>query len=212
MKNLIKAIQKEQKQRLVDFTNEINKVKKHEDLNKWVYNDLLPKGKKLTGTLQENKNYLIERKTKQINKRIKEELTRIKTVFNAPELVNAKISITWNKNRTWGMCPTGEAWIDGQYFIAGGVTGCGYDKLSKILAKLLNQCNNALKPLYVKKDKNVTKTNRELIAYGSGYGILPSFEGGVGIGCYTQIFGKVGYKFETVASGKTFDVFTITKK
>lgn len=212
MKNLIKAIQKEESKRLNDFIIEINKIKKHEDLNKWIYNDLLPKGKKLAGTLAENKTYLIERKTKQIDERIKEELTKIETVFDALELGEVKIQIQWNKNRTWGFCPTGEMWTNGKYFTAGGVTGCGYDKLSTIVAKLLNQLNSALKILYIVKDKNADKPNRDVIAYGAGYGILPSFEGGVGISCYPQIFEKCGYKFETTASGKMFDCFKITKK
>ena len=61
------------------------------------------------------------------------------------------------------------------------------------------------------KTKNAKLKNHEVFGYGSGYGILPSFEGGVGVSCYDRIFNKIGYKFETIASGKNFDVFKITK-
>ena len=61
------------------------------------------------------------------------------------------------------------------------------------------------------KSKNVNLKNHDVFGYGSGYGVLPSFEDGVGVSCYDRIFNKIGYKFETLSSGKTFDVFRIIK-
>jgi hypothetical protein len=67
--------------------------------------------------------------------------------------------------------------------------------------------------MYLLKDVASTGvSNHNLFGYGSGYGLTPSIEGGVGVSCYPGIFDKLGYKFETIASGKTFDVFAITKK
>jgi len=96
--------------------------------------------------------------------------------------------------------------------VSGSIGGCGYDKLSTAVAECLNQVNAVLRPLYLMKDKHTGKKNHEYLGYGSGYGILPNFEGGVGVSCYPRIFENVGYEFKTIASGKTFDVFTITKK
>jgi len=223
MKTLITAITAQQNQRLAEFIKDLNKVKLITDLDKWQYNDLLPKGRKILAftKIKEAKAYLITRKEKQLAKRLQEDVNEIKTVFGAGKLISVKIQIEWVKSKMWGHNPVGEAWVvledkdgnrDSKYFTCSGISGCGYDKASTALAKLLNQSNEALKPLYVKKNKNIDKDNRELLGYGSGYGILPSFEGGVGVSCYPTIFDKIGYKFETVASGKTFDAYTITKK
>jgi hypothetical protein len=80
------------------------------------------------------------------------------------------------------------------------------------VANCLNQIDEILKLLYTIKNDNLDKDNRDIFGYGSGYGITPSIEGGVGVSCYPRIFEKLGYEFKTITSGKTFDVYTITKK
>lgn len=221
MKNLINAITAEQKTRLNDFITTINKVKSASELNTWQYNDLMPKGKKLDKlTIKEAKAYLITRKEKTIYKTIEKEVSRINAIAQSGKLVSVKISVEWKKSRMWGMNPSAECWAtfinkegntDSVYVQSGSIGGCGYDKLSTAVAQCLNQINPLLKALYLFKNKNIAADNRELLGYGSGYGILPSFEGGVGVSCYPKIFDKIGFKFERTASGKTFDVFTITK-
>lgn len=229
MKNLIKAIETEQKKRLEDFIFEINQLTELKQLNTWHYNDLLPKGKDVSNfSFNALKGYLIMRKEKAIYKAIEREANKIKTVFAAGMLIDVKISMEWKRSRMWGNNPSAECWYtckdaDGQfkhgYVVSGSIGGCGYDKGSTAVAKCLNQINEVLKLLYVKKDKshksavtNENDLNRTLFGYGSGYGILPSIEGGVGVSCYPRIFESLGYKFTTQASGKTFDVYTITKK
>lgn len=135
----------------------------------------------------------------------------------------------WKRSRMWGSNPSAECWYSfkdaaGQYnsgyCVSGSIGGGGYDKGSTAVANVLNQINEVLKPLYAKKDKHIkgiapnrqNEAHRDLFGYGSGYGILPSIEGGVGVSCYPKIFESIGYKFSTQASGKTFDVYTITKK
>jgi hypothetical protein len=221
MKKLIKAIETEQKKRLEDFIFEINKVQDLAGLKTWHYNDLLPKGKNVSAlSFDTLKAYLIDRKQKAIYKAIEREVSKIKTVFNAGTLIEAKISMEWKRSQMWGNNPNAECWysykdVNGQrnsgYVVSGSIGGCGYDKGSTAVAQCLNQINEVLKPLYLKKDKAITKDNRELLGYGAGYGILPSIEGGVGVSCYPAIFKAIGYKFVTQASGKTFDVYTITK-
>lgn len=221
MKNLIKAITTENRNRLEQFILDINVINDLKGLNTWQYNDLLPKGKDISQfSLDGLRAYLIGRKEKHVNKAIEREVSRIKSVFEAGELLSVKISIEWKRSRMWGSNPSAECWYtykkDGNnqsnYVTSGSIGGCGYDKQSTAVAYCLNQINEVLKPLYIKKDKNIDKVNRDLLGYGSGYGILPSIEGGVGVSCYPRIFETVGLKFETVASGKTYDVYTITKK
>lgn len=222
MKNMIKAISNEQKQRLTDFINTINEVNDITGINTWQYNDLLPKSKKMSSfnTLHEAKIYLIARKEKAVYKEIERQVSKIEAVKNAGTLIEIKISVEWKKSAMWGMNPTAEAWVqfinnegqtDSMRFNSGSIGGCGYDKLSTAIANVLNQSNEVLKPLYEVKEKKIKANNRDLFGYGSGYGIKPSFEGGVGVSCYPDIFKKIGFKFKSVASGKTFDVYTVTQ-
>ena len=225
MKNLIKAIEAEQKKRLEDFIFSINEVNEIKGLKTWQYNDLLPKGKDVSKfTFDSLKAYLISRKEKAIYKAIEREVKKINTVANAGELIEVKITIEWKRSAMWGSNPIAECWYayndkegnrNSNYVKSGSIGGCGYDKQSTAVAECLNQINEVLKPLYAVKNAALKVSeykNHELLGYGSGYGILPSIEGGVGVSCYPTIFDKVGYKFSTVASGKTFDVYTIIKK
>lgn len=222
MKNLIKAITTEKRKRLEDFIFEINKVNDRKGLEAWNYRELLPKGKDTTKmTIKEWKAYLIARKEKEVNKSIEREVNKVKAVFNAGELLEVKISIEWKRSRMWGNNPSAECWYSykdasgdrhSNYVTSGSIGGCGYDKQSTAVAEVVNQSNAFLKAMYLLKEKHPTTNNRELFGYGSGSGILPALEGGVGISCYPRIFETIGYKFETTASGKSFDVYTITKK
>ena len=226
MKNLIKAIEAEQKKRLEDFIFTINQVTDLKGLDTWQYNDLIPKGKNMNAmTFEVLKAYLIDRKQKAIYKAIEREVNKVKTVFSAGTLIEVKITMEWKRSRMWGSNPSAECWYsfinaqgnhDSGYCVSGSIGGCGYDKGSTAVAMCLNQINEVLKPLYAAKNKAMNIgvldiVNHALLGYGSGYGILPSIEGGVGVSCYPKIFESIGYKFSTQASGKTFDVYTITK-
>ncbi len=224
MKHLIKAIEQEKKASLENFITSINEV---QDIAILVakygyYSDLIPKGKNVNKMLlPELKAYLIGRKEKATYKEIECKVSRINAVANAGELISVKISVEWKRSAMWGSNPKAECWaqfkdangnFDSCYVVSGSIGGCGYDKLSTAVADVLNQVNAVLRPFYLAKNEAPTKKNHEFLGYGSGYGILPSFEGGVGISCYPRIFDSVGYDFKTVASGKTYDVFTISKK
>jgi len=94
MKNLIKAIETEEKKRLEDFIFQINTVTDLKGLDTWQYNDLLPKGKNVDNfSFNALKGYLIMRKEKSIYKAIEREVNKVKTVFNAGKLLSVKISI-----------------------------------------------------------------------------------------------------------------------
>lgn len=220
MKNLIKAITTEYRNRLENFISEINAVQDKKGLETWQYNDLLPKGKDVSSmTLEAHKAYVIGRKEKLINKSIEREVDRIKSVMAAGELLSVKISMEWKKSRMWGSNPKAECWYtykkDGDthsnYVTSELIGGCGYDKGSTAVAQCLNQIPELLKALYLLKEKAIDTKNHELLGYGSGYGILPNIEGGVGVSCYPRIMEKIGLTFETVSSGKTYDAYTMNK-
>lgn len=223
MKNLIKAVETDQKNRLNDFINEVNKFENIEELQtNWIFNQLIPKGKNISSySIETLKAYLIKRKEKSIYKIIERQVNYINSINEAGELIDVKVSIECKKSKMWGNNPKAEAWAtfinkfghtDSVYVCSGSIGGCGYDKESTAVAECLNQIKEVLKPLFNLKNDNIDTKNHSLIGYGAGYGILPNIEGGVGISCYNTIFNKIGYNFATIASGKTYDVYTITKK
>ena len=213
--NLVSLLTEQSNKRLSDFKAALNSVTDMKDLDTWLYTDLLPKGRKLDSfKFEDARVYLFDRKSKQLQKSLANELTHLDKVMNAPELGTVKITVEWKKSRMWGSNPTADAWSSAGLATvnSGSIGGCGYDKGSTAVARCLNQLPEVLKLMYVIKNANPDKSNHDLFGYGSGYGILPTIEGGVGVSCYPRIFEKLGYTFDTVASGKTFDVYQITKK
>jgi len=194
----------------LDLINNLNT----EDVTKldWRLLDLLTKGQKAKQfSLEQLKEVLKQRLNKHLEKSLNQELKNLE-FSDLPKIETLTINVEWKKSNMWGMNPTAEAYINGVGQVSSGsIGGCGYDKQSTAVARVLNQVPQFLKLMYELKNKNVEIKNHELFGYGSGYYVLPSFEGGVGVSCYPKIFEKIGYKFETVASGKTFDVYKITK-
>ena len=101
------------------------------------------------------------------------------------------INVHWVNNRTWGMNPHAAAavtYTDGKFkeFNA-SCSGWGYDKLSTVVADILNQCMGD----YL-KEKMEGNERREDFPYGIQRGY---FEGGIGIDCYgdkSESYGKLG--------------------
>ena len=220
MKNLKSATKREEKKRLNEFTKGLKEYKTIEEVLKpWYVRDLIPassKNKKWA-SVNELKAYLIARKTKDTNKRIDQLSSRIDTIKASQDVASVVINVEWNKSRNYGNQAKAEAVVtykNGLHkrFEGSRTGGCGYDKESTAIADALNQCNGLLKMLYKVKNRNVKESSRELIGYGSGYGILPSFEGGVGVSCMYKICESLKMKFNSVSSGKRFDVYQITKK
>ena len=221
MKKIIKAIESKEKQNLNKFISDLESVNElHKLLSHWYYTELIPKGKDVSKfTLLELKSYLIKRKEKSVYKSIERQVNRVSTIQKSGKLIDAKITIEWKKSKMWGSNPTAECTysyrdangdVRTNRVYSGSVGGCGYDKESTAVANCLNQINEVLKPLYLLKDKNINIDNHVLFGYGTGYGITPSIEGGVGVLCYNSIFNKIGYDFKCIAIGRNFDVFTIS--
>lgn len=221
MKNLIKRITQENKNSLTKFNAELKEYKTIKDvLNIWFYKNLLTATTRRKEWLsaKELKDYLIVRNNKKQAKDLESTLKRIETISNAKEIEKITVSVEWKNNRTWGSNPTATAEVyykGGGYdnFSSGSISGCGYDKGSTAVAIALNQVNGLLKLMYTEKNRptRVNKANGDVFGYGSGHGILPSISGGVGVSCYPRIMEKLKLSFETIASGKTYDVYTISQ-
>lgn len=189
-----------------------------EKICRWLTPYMEKKFKAGTIDLETAQKSAIKRIEANFSKRLTRTIEKIEHAENAPELLSIDISVEWKKNRTWGTNPTAKvrAWT-GSYSTetgTGTASGCGYDKESAAIADALNSCPSVLSALYeVAEQIGARKEEyREKIGYGSGYSILPYFEGGVGVSCYYQIFESMGYTMRHTASGKTFDVYTVAKK
>lgn len=113
--------------------------------------------------------------------------------------------IRWVRNSTWGWNPHAELCIGGETF-TGRASGCGYDKASAAMADALNACQAIMRALYAKEEERPERvTRREWIGYGSGYGILPAFEGGVGVRSLCDVLIACGFSVDcTQARDETY--------
>lgn len=214
MKNLANAIVKENEKNNAYKLELINNLDAN-DVSKldWRLSDLLTAGqKKKQFSLVELKEVLKSRNKKAQEKRNLQELQRLE-FSNLEDIETLTINVEWKRSQMWGMNPTAEAYVNGiGHVSSGSIGGCGYDKQSTAVARVLNQVPQLIKKLYELKENNVDVKNHDLFGYGSGYGVLPSFEGGVGVSCYYKIFESIGYEFKTISNGKTFDVYQISRK
>jgi hypothetical protein len=215
---LMEEIKMEKCSQFNDFVRELNEAQTIEEILKsWRLTEPMTAAKKKAKwlSIEELKAYILKRRTQNLQKSIEQKETRLNTIANAGELVSIKISVEWKRSRTWGSNPTATVRVTkaGGYSdtYVGSASGCGYDKESAAIAKALNQSNELLKLLYLAKEAQPLCNNHELFGYGSGYGILPSIEGGVGVSCYPRIFEKLGFKWSSTGSGKSFDCYTVQK-
>ena len=193
-----------------DFAEKVNEAESIKDLNYFFYtrNHITPGNTNKNGdNLPAFKKELIHRYAIRAQKRMEKEIDLINQIYAAelPDLI--QINIEWKKNSTWGQNPTAKAKIiKGSLILdhtnSGSVSGCGYDKESAAFAMALNNSLSVQKLLLV-NSKKISKI------YGVG---ASAFSSGVGVGCYREVFEVIGYAFDKVASGKTFDAWIIRKK
>lgn len=164
----------------------------------------------------------IKRFLKQLEKETAEKLAHLEAVASAPDLQYIELSVYWKKSSCYGSHPTAEARTNNGY-TSGHAGGWGYDKESAAVAEAFNKNNSILKALYMLKEtmleagnSDASKTactgvdNRNICGYGSGYSILPYFEGGVGVGCFWDILKKCGFQC-SAHYGKHETFYSISK-
>lgn len=169
------------------------------------------------------------RMEKQRDKETAERLAKLERVAAAPDLESVSISVEWKRNPTWGYNPTatvtihaGSNWKQ----FGGTASGCGYDKRTAAIGTALNQSRSVLKMLYTVKEKALVEftpeqiaearkrgveSNADFIHYGAGYGVLPYFEGGVGMGSFRGVFEVCGFKCTADNETRTTDFYHFEK-
>lgn len=153
------------------------------------------------------------RAIKKIEKEVAAKIAKLDAAEAAPALSYLSISVEWKRSKTWGANPTAES--RSNYAVGTGTaSGCGYDKESAAIAEALNSDPAVMRELYAVADRALMegKAYRDYIGYGSGYSIIPYFEGGVGSNCFWSIFEKMGFDVRRVGSGKMYDCWTVERK
>lgn len=220
MEKLKKLVEKENKKQVKKALQDLKNANAEDIINLWYYTEKLTNTqiKKYNNkelTIQQIKEILKNKIIKEYEQKLKKAIKKIDTIKEANEKVQTiNISINWVKSSTWGYNPHATITTDYGEMTEGRASGCGYDKESTSIAEALNKNNNILKLLYIAKNKKMTlknNNNHDILGYGSGYGVLPYFEGGVGAGSLMNIFRNLGYKI-TEYHTKSSDFYTITKK
>lgn len=163
-----------------------------------------------------------KRALKDIEKRHLRDLSRLQGAAEAEEAKTIAITVEWRKSATWGYNPTATATINGKSYLSctGTASGCGYDKLTAAVANALNQLVSIRKMLYTAKEKALCENyppleqlerNGIFINYGAGYGVLPYFEGGVGMASFYGVFEKCGYKCTVYNETRTTNFYYFEK-
>ena len=160
-------------------------------------------------------------------KKLGGKITILDIIASSPDVEFFDISVEWKRSATWGYNPTATAYIrtvNGARVVrTGHASGCGYDKRSAAVAEALNSSNSVLKLLYTYVENALangetfdTENNvvswRSVLGYGSGYGVLPYFEGGVGVSCFWHILEKCGFWTRSNESEKHNDYYFIGKE
>lgn len=165
-----------------------------------------------------------KRATKEIEKATAEKLAKLDRIAQAPELSYITVAVEWKRSSVWGFNPTATVTTNTE-FASGHASGCGYDKESAAIADAFNQCDSILKALYTYKENQLQagetdesktavcgRSNGSIIGYGSGYGAIPYFEGGVGASCFWAILKKCGFITRENHSRKHSDFYSVEKE
>ncbi len=167
--------------------------------------------------------YATKRSLKEIEKRLLKDIGKLQKAEEAQNVESVSISVEWKRSSVWGYNPTATVTINTatrreQY--RGGASGCGYDKLTAAVGEALNHSASIKKMLYTAKEKALAEnypkldkleSNRNFINYGAGYGVLPYFEGGVGMTSFYGVFEKCGYKCTVSNETKTTNFYHFEK-
>ena len=136
-------------------------------------------------------------------------LAKIESVEAADALESVTINVEWKRSRTWGSNPHVDAVVltsTCRYVYTASASGYGYDKESTAIARALNASPEVMRILYGHAERG-----GEFPYSVTTFAGLPSFDCGCGVPCFNSVFSACGYTFRQIASGRSFDVYTLEK-
>lgn len=216
--NLANAVNQHYEKEIEKFINSLYTIKMGTVLTGWYYRQYTtPKTEKLMSQLDPESVLTEEIRAKMVKKfsRMTEKeriikMHRLEAAASAPDLESAIINVEWVKSRTWGHNPHAEIDVYGEHVretTTGSASGCGYDKESAAIAHAANSNPMIMKILY-NHAENGGKFPYSVITFAG----LPSFDGGCGVSCFRSVFEVCGYKWEDVAHGNRYDVYSLRKE
>lgn len=153
---------------------------------------------------------------REIDKSTARKMAALEKAEAAPDVQSVAIHVEWKRSRTWGYNPHASVVINAMNRYEGGASGCGYDKRTAAVGEALNQSAVIRRMLYQAKEKalaegwrpeNSAHSNAGCINYGAGYGVLPYFDGGVGMGSFEGVFNACGLRLVVRDEGKHYDSY-----
>ena len=155
-------------------------------------------------TREQAEQYAKRRATARTRKQHEAQLQKLEQARLAQKPVAITIIVDWKESVAWGAYPVATVvTIPSAKVTTGTASGCGYNKTSVAVARALNQQPGIMKALYELKERELLQHNKV------GYGILPTFQGGVGIDCYTSILQRCGYTVQTTPCDKNRTIYTL---
>ena len=157
--------------------------------------------------------YAINRNNKKIDKEITAKMQELDDVAAAPDITFIRVEVNWSRSSVWGYNPHAEVSTDKIWAsTTGTASGFGYDKRSAAVAKAFDDHPGIMKILFTLAENAIKngETYRDGIGYGSGYSVIPYFEGGVGVECFWSILKKAGFECRA-EGGKTWDIYRLEK-
>jgi hypothetical protein len=129
-----------------------------------------------------------------------------------PDVKRIEMTVEWRKSSMWGYNPHLRGYVqfeDGRWESNTDIScgGCGYDKLSTVMADFLNRHLRGM--LWRRRNYRTNKP-----PYGITYqkGWFPHFDGGVGENCTISGLMWLGFKLVSSSHGKTFDTYELVRK
>ena len=212
--NIRKAIAEHEAETLKKFATEIKTKTAADVLESWYYKQYTTpatlraiqeaeQGEPLSAVLIEK---MTAKKAREEKKNTQKRLEKIEAAEAAHLPENVNISVEFSSSRTWGYIP--HATVTGhQRRTTAKASGCGYDKESAAMAYAFNDNPEVMKILYNHAEQG------EAFPYSvHTFAGLPSFNGGCGVSCFRSVFEACGYEWRQVASGRTFNAYTLRKK
>ena len=212
--NIKKAIAAHEAKTLAKFNAEIETKTAAELLGSWYYREqTTPKtfeALKATNPDEKPAADILDRikakKARQEAKRTAERLAKVAAAEAAAVAPSVDVSVEFYRSKIWGWNPhaTVRAWAT---VTEDGASGCGYDKESAAIAGAMNANPEIMRILY-----DHAETGEPFPYSVHTFAGLPSFDGGCGVSCFRSVFDACGYEWRQVASGKSFNAYTLTRR
>lgn len=146
------------------------------------------------------------RRMKELEKELAQNMQQLDAAEAAPDVKSIAIHVEWKRSTTWGYNPHASVIVNQANRYTGSASGCGYDKRTAAIAEAANKSAVLQRMLYTLKEKALE--SGEKMPYGAGSGVIPYFEGGVGMSSYRELFRRCGLRITIdYESGKHYDSY-----